>query len=97
MVPWQLTPELKKHGIDACEELLRHFEAEGDDFFARVIKGDETRVHYHQPETKWVSKQGMAPFHITKTQEVPDTAICREDYADSLLGWTMHYFGTLHT
>jgi hypothetical protein len=26
----------------------------------------------------------MVSFVITKTQEVPDAAICREDYADSL-------------
>jgi hypothetical protein len=30
----------------------------------------------------------MASFLITETQEVPDAAICREDYADSLLGRT---------
>jgi hypothetical protein len=32
------------------------------------------------------NEQGMASFFITKIPEVPDAAICREDYADSLLG-----------
>jgi hypothetical protein len=31
------------------------------------------------------NEQGIASFLITETQEVPDAAICREDYADSLL------------
>jgi histone-lysine N-methyltransferase SETMAR len=42
--------------VDACEELLRRFEA-GDGFLARIVAGDETWVHYHQPETKRASKE----------------------------------------
>ena len=56
-VPRQLTPELKDRRIDACEELLRRFEREGDDFLARIVTGDETWVHFHQPETKRASKE----------------------------------------
>jgi hypothetical protein len=48
-VPRHLTPELKERRVDACEELLRSFEAEGDGFLARIVTGDETWVHYHQP------------------------------------------------
>jgi histone-lysine N-methyltransferase SETMAR len=36
---------------------LRSFEAEGDGFLARIVTGDETWVHYHQPETKRASKE----------------------------------------
>jgi hypothetical protein len=39
----------------------------------------------------------MASFLITETQEVPDAAICREDYADSLLGRTRLTLGALYT
>jgi hypothetical protein len=46
-VPWQLTPELKRRRVDACEELLQRLEAEGDGFLSRIVTGDETWVHYH--------------------------------------------------
>jgi hypothetical protein len=36
---------------------LKRFEAEGDDFIGRIVTGDETWVHYHQPETKRASKE----------------------------------------
>jgi len=56
-VPRQLTVELKERRADACQELLKRFEAESDGFLGRVITGDETWVHYHQPETKKASKE----------------------------------------
>jgi len=55
-VPHQLTAELKEHA-DACQELLKCFEAEGDGFLGRIVTGDETWVYYHQPETKKASKE----------------------------------------
>jgi len=36
---------------------LKRFEAEGDGFLGRIVTGDETWVHYHQPETKKSSKE----------------------------------------
>jgi hypothetical protein len=48
-VPRQLTAELKERHVDACQELLKRFEAEGDGFLERNVTGDETWVHYHQP------------------------------------------------
>ena len=56
-VPRQLTAELKERRVDACQELLKRFEAEGDGFLGRIVTGDETWVHYHQPETKKESKE----------------------------------------
>jgi len=56
-VPRQLTAELKERRVDACQERLKHFEAEGDGFLGRIVKGDETWVHYHQPETKKAIKE----------------------------------------
>ena len=55
-VPRQLTSELKERH-DACQELLKCFEAEGDGFLGRTVTGDETCVHYHQSETKKASKE----------------------------------------
>jgi len=56
-VPRQLTAELKERSVDACQELLKRFEAEGDGFLGRTVTGDETWVHCHQPETKKASKE----------------------------------------
>ena len=41
-VPCQLTAELKERRVDACQELLKRFEAEGDGFLGRIVTGDET-------------------------------------------------------
>jgi len=56
-VPSQLIAELKEQCVDVCQELFTCFEAEGDGFLGRNVTGDETWVHYHQPETKKVSKE----------------------------------------
>jgi len=50
-VPRHLAAELKERRVDACHELLKCFEAEGDGSLGRIVMGDETWVHYHQPET----------------------------------------------
>jgi len=80
-VPCQLAAELKEH-VDACQELLKRFEAEGDSFLGRIVTGDETWVHYHQLQTKKASKEWL----LTKTEKILHTTICRKGYADSLLG-----------
>jgi len=49
-MPCQLTAELKERRVDARQELLKRFEAED-------VTGDETWVHYHQPEPKKASKE----------------------------------------
>jgi hypothetical protein len=36
-VPRQLTAELKERRVDACQELLKQFEAEGDGFLERIV------------------------------------------------------------
>ena len=86
-VPRQLTAELKERRVDACQELLKRFEAEDDGFLGRIVTGDETWVHYHEPETKKSSKE-WAPYLLTKTEKIPHTTICGKGYADSLLGCT---------
>ena len=37
-VPHQLTAELKECRVDACQELLKRFEAEGDGFLGRIVR-----------------------------------------------------------
>jgi len=56
-VPRQLTAELKELHFDACQELFKRFQPEGDGFLGRIVTGDETWVHYHQPETKKASEE----------------------------------------
>jgi hypothetical protein len=36
---------------------LKYIEGEGDGFRGRIVMGDETCVHNHQPETKKVEKE----------------------------------------
>jgi hypothetical protein len=38
VVPRQVTPELKGRFVDACQELLRQYEIEGDGFLKHVSK-----------------------------------------------------------
>ena len=56
-VPCQLTAELKEQHVDACQELMKCFETDGDGFLGRIVMGDETWVHHHQPETKKATKE----------------------------------------
>jgi len=56
-VPHQLTAELKEQHVDACQQLFKCLEAEGDGFLGRNVMGDETWVFYHQLETKKASKE----------------------------------------
>ena len=55
-VPCHMIAELKERHVDASQELLKPFEAEGDSFLGRTVMGDETWVN-HQPETKKASKE----------------------------------------
>jgi len=80
----QLTVELKERLVDICQEILKRYEAEGDGFLGRTVTGDETCVHYHQPETKKASKEWR---HTSSPKpKIPQTTVCGKDYADSLLG-----------
>ena len=94
-VPRQLTAELRERRVDACQELLKRFEAEGDGFLGRIVTGDETWVHYHQSETKKVSKE-LRHTSSPKPKKIPHTTICGKGYAESLLGRTRGNFGALH-
>jgi hypothetical protein len=51
-VPQQLTDALKEQWKTICSELLEWFENVGDNFLTRIVTGDETWLHYYEPETK---------------------------------------------
>ena len=56
-VPRMLTPEQKACHQQFSEENLDMLRANQENFFSRIITGDETWVHHHDPETKQESMQ----------------------------------------
>ena len=93
-VACQLPAELEEWHVDACQELLKCFEAEGDGFLGGIVAGDETCVHYHQPETKKASKEwGHTSSPKPKKFRTQPSAW---KIMLTLLGWTRGNFGALH-
>ncbi len=51
-VPRMPTPEMKAQRLEICQELLTRYENEGEAFLHAIVTGDETWVHYYEPEMK---------------------------------------------
>src|ERR1700761_2617270 len=51
-VPRMLTPEIKQTRVDACRELLDWYKSDSENFFSRIVTGDETWLHHWNPENK---------------------------------------------
>ena len=49
-VPRRLTPEMKERRVDACQELLRQYEADDEAFLQCIITRVESWVHFYEPE-----------------------------------------------
>ena len=90
----QLTAELKER-VDVCQERLKRFEREGDGFLGRTVMGDETWVHYHQPETKKASRE-WRHTSSPKPKKFHTQPSAGKGYAHSLLGLRKGNFGSLH-
>jgi len=60
-VPQMLTKEHEEHCMQVCQDLLNQYEAEGDSFLDRIITGDKTWCHHHEPESK---RQSMDWRHV---------------------------------
>ena len=41
---------MKERRVDACQELLRQYEDDGEAFLQRIVTGDESWVHFYEPE-----------------------------------------------
>jgi hypothetical protein len=52
-----LTPEKKQKRVEICEELLKSYREEGDQFLLNIITGDESWIHDFDPEEKQLSMQ----------------------------------------
>jgi len=84
-VPCQLTAKLKERRVDAYQELLKCFEAEGDGFLGRTVREMKPGSTITSRKAG-KSERGMAPYLLTKTKKIPHTTICGKGYADSLVG-----------
>jgi histone-lysine N-methyltransferase SETMAR len=65
-VPRNLTRVQKQIRVDISRELLGRYDAEPANFLARIVTGDETWLHYWDPETQqefkqWKHKESPAP------------------------------------
>jgi len=56
-VPRMLTPEKKQKRVEICEELLKRYREEGDQFLLNIVTGDESWIHHFDPEEKRLSMQ----------------------------------------
>ena len=56
-VPRMLTPLQKQCRVHFSEENLGLYEADPETFLSRLVTGDETWIHYWDPETKQESMQ----------------------------------------
>jgi hypothetical protein len=45
-----LKQEHKNNLMQVCQDLLNHYEAEGDSFLDHIITGEETWCHHYKPE-----------------------------------------------
>ena len=55
-VPRMLTPEKKRKRVESCEERLKRYREEGDQFLLNIVIGDESWSHF-DPEEKRLSMQ----------------------------------------
>lgn len=56
-VPRMLMPDQKAARVEVSTLLLDRYKQEGPSFLSRIITGDETWVHYYEPESKQQSRQ----------------------------------------
>jgi [histone H3]-lysine36 N-dimethyltransferase SETMAR len=60
-VPRMLTDVHKQARLNICQQLLDRCADDEDGFFDRIVTGDETWVHYFDPETKRASMEWKHP------------------------------------
>jgi len=52
-----LTSEKKQKRVEICEELLKRYQEEGDQFLLNIVTGDESWIHHFDPEEKRLSME----------------------------------------
>jgi hypothetical protein len=63
LVPREVTPELKERRVNACQELLRQYETEGDGFLKRIVTGDEAGSTTTSLKQRGQAKNGAIQAH----------------------------------
>ena len=59
--PRQLTDPMKEHRKTVAQELLNRYRLEADDFLKNITIGDESWIHYYDPENKRQSVEYRHP------------------------------------
>ena len=82
-----LTPEKKQKRAEICEELLKRYREEGDQFLLNIVTGDESWIHHVDPEEKRLS---MEYRHTSspRPKKTQNNAVCQQDSFDCFLGLT---------
>jgi hypothetical protein len=47
-----LTPEKKQKRVEICEELLKRYRKEGDEFLLNIVTGNQSWIHHFVREEK---------------------------------------------
>ena len=56
-VPKMLTPDMKATRVNTSSVLLSRYNVNPENFLSRVVTGDETRVYYYDPPSKFESME----------------------------------------
>jgi len=68
----------EKKSVEICEELLKRYREEGDQFLLNIVTGYESWIYHFDPEEKRLSMQYR---HIIDSPEkIQNSAVCRQDY-----------------
>jgi histone-lysine N-methyltransferase SETMAR len=86
-VPRMLTPEKKQKPVEICEELLKRYHEEGDQFLLNIVTRDESWIHHFDPEEKRLSTQ-YGYTSSPRPKKFKNSAVCRQDSVDCFLGLT---------
>ena len=94
-VPKSLSDEQMATRASVCSALLKRFMSK-DDFLLRLVTGDETWVHYYEPENKAQNRQWVWAW-VPEAKEVQDATICWQGDGHSILGRKRRYYVGLFT
>jgi histone-lysine N-methyltransferase SETMAR len=70
-VPYMLTVEMKASRVEICQQLLSHYEKEGEEFLHNIMTADETWVHHYEPEIKRQSMEHHQKVSHVKKNSKP--------------------------
>ena len=76
----------EKKSVEICEELLKHYREEGDQFLLNIVTRDELWIHHFDPEEK--RQHGIQAHFISSPEKIQNSAVCRQDSFDCFLGLT---------